>query len=209
MVNRLLHCLRGMPRLGKQELSADARLDIKWWHDYLPESTGVTLLQLQQVLPEAMFDTDSTLSRAGGVRQKEYFTVKYPEAITCREPHIAELEMWAVVVALKVWKDDLTNSALRVKCDNVAMLHAINSGCTSNVEMAALLREIAYVLLRMDSVLVAEYIPSKQNVLPDLLSRWESKEAREKFNRLIRNTGMQRRAVHVVVFDLMHEFHVW
>ncbi len=181
MVNRLLTFLRGMPHLGKRDLSDEARLDIKWWHDYLPESTGVTMLQLHTVLPEALFETDSMLHWARGVRGNEYFTIRYPESVTRMDPHFVVLEMWAVVIALKVWKDHLGGSALRVKCDNVATLHAINSGSMHSSAMAAVLREISYVLSRIDSVLIAEYVLSRQNVLPDLLSQWDNHEARDKF----------------------------
>ncbi len=209
MVNHLLQCLRGMPRQGRQELTPQARLDIKWWYKFLPEFNGVMVLTLVEVVPEGMLEMDSTMTRAEGVCGDSYFTVHFPETVLQRAQHIAQLELLAIMLALKLWGNTFHASTLRVKCDNIWVLQALHSGAARDEFMAETLREIAYLLTLTGSVIKAEYIPSKQNVLPDLLSRWDSQEACKKFQQLTADRCLACTTVLDKLFELTHVHHAW
>ncbi len=62
-------------------MSQEARMDIKWWHDFLPEYNGVSLLSPELVLQENIFETDATLKHAGGTCDREYFMIRFPEEV--------------------------------------------------------------------------------------------------------------------------------
>ncbi len=90
------------------------------------------------------------------------------------------------MIALKLWRERFEGCALVVNCDNKWVVSALNIGHTRDLYMAELLREVVFLLAHLGSVLEAHYIPSKQNVLLDLLLRWDVVEAWNKFVQLTR-----------------------
>ena len=103
--------------------------------------------------------------------------------------NIAHLEMWVVLVALCLWRTELTGLRFVIACDNQVVVNVINSGCTKNTLLQDLLREIVYELATGQMEMLVKYIPTKLNKIPDLLSRWETdNKCRQQFQEIKEET---------------------
>ena len=105
-IARLINGMKNLPRSGSYSLPVKARKDIAWWARFLQEHNGVSLIWLHNI-PDAdkVIATDASKKGLGGIYGKQYFWGRFPEQWQNR--NIAELEIRAVLVALKIWGDQL------------------------------------------------------------------------------------------------------
>ena len=150
--------------------------------------------------------TDACLSGAGGICQGEYFHVKFPEMVLIKaDGNIAVLEMYAILIAVRLWQDRMTGKKIWIKCDNLACVWTINKGKTKHKVMQELMREIAYVSAVKQFWVRAEFIPTLKNEIPDALSRWyQSSEHRRRFKRLTSKSKINRRYINPVMFNMTY-----
>ena len=59
-----------------------------------------------------------------------------------------------------------------IACDNEAMVQVHSSGETRDLTLAAIASNIRFQVAMYDIDLKVRHIPSKTNVIPDLLPRW-------------------------------------
>ena len=160
---------------GKQsELTAndELRKDIRWWRFFYPFD-GVSILWLQDVAePDKLLASDASLIGGGAVCGKQMCHFKFPANILWETDHISQRELYTIVIAVKISKQELQGKMIRFSTDNEASMFAINKGCTSDKFMLKCLRELAWVCAKNQILMKAVYIPTKQNILPDALSRW-------------------------------------
>ena len=93
---------------------------------------------------------DACLKAAGGVRNSECFSVKFPEAVK-NECKITHLELWAIILAVKMWGRELTGKVIRVKTDNEAVSTIVNTGRSYDLHLQTLLRELVWWLAKTSS----------------------------------------------------------
>ena len=93
------------------------------------------------------------------------------------KPSIEFLELFVLSVALKAWEDDkdLKNGRFSIYCDNQAVMFMINNLALSCMQCLKLIRFIALQCLRKNMRIRVKYVRSKDNVLPDALSRLDFK----------------------------------
>ena len=121
--------------------------------------------------PDAIIATDACLSGGGGYCGDQYFAFEFPDHIIAQGHHISVLEMWVVLLAIKIWSREICNLRLQIYCDNSATVDTINRGKCKDKEMLKLLREICF-LCSLNSVQVRTlHIAGKVNRLADQLSR--------------------------------------
>ena len=89
----------------------------------------------------------------------------------------AQLEMATVMVATKLWAPQLKGKGIKISCDDMVSVNVLNSGKSGNPVLQDCMREIMYYAAMYDFKIVARYIKSKNNIIPDPLSRWEQGEA--------------------------------
>ena len=146
-VSRLLQAMKGMKRGQQYKLTEQMRKDIKWWYLFLPGFLGTSVLWLLDVLEvDSEFATDSCLQGVGGVRGWEYFRCKFPKHVR-RDTSIVHLELWAIIIAIRIWGEECACKVIRVKTDNEAVAKILNTGRSADALLQTLLRESNMVVI--------------------------------------------------------------
>ena len=172
LISWLLNTLRCFPKVGAFPVPEEARKDIRWWWHFMPSYNGTSIMWLMDLLDsQAMFVTDTTLIGMGAVRHREFVALKFPEEVQNWCAHIAHKELWAILVACKIWVQEFTGSTLMVECDNIAVVQVLNTGRSRDELLQTLIRELMFVTACHEFRVRAKHIPGKQNLLLDLLSR--------------------------------------
>ena len=161
------------------------RQDLYWWSVFLDKYNGVSMMWLQEDEEEVIsFATDASLTGIAGFKQGQYY--KYcVQGTQYASNNIAHLEMLALVVALKLWINELKTQKIYLHCDNMNVIHTVNGGKCRDKIMQKYLREIAYVLAINQSEIKLKYIKSECNIIPDILSRYTDATYRTRFNNLL------------------------
>ena len=138
--------------------------------------------------------SDASLVGGGAVHGKEYVHFRFPQYMMQEMQHIAQRELLTIMVALKIWHEELQGKVLRFSTDNQWAMHAINSGSTRGEYMLNCIREVAWICAKNHILLRAVYIESKSNHIPDILSRWyiPCSNARRKFKCATDKTWIRR-----------------
>lgn len=154
--------------------------------------------------PDAVIATDVTLQAAGGICAQQCFRVLFPGHIK-QGASIAVLEMWALIIGIKLWSHKLTNKAVIVYCDNQAVAQVVNTGRARDLSLQEGLREICYLAAVAQCEICAQFISGSDNRLPDYLSRWhQGNQYRTAFRRLV--PGFARRPVRRSLFYFSHSW---
>ena len=177
-MNRLLSVLRGLRKPHYRiKLTRAFQKDLYWWSTFATVFNGVSILPgIDWSAPDSVFATDACLRGCGGVRDKTYFHACFPRRIVSLKLPIHDLELLAVVVAVKLWKDEIAGQRVLIYCDNEPSVCAINSGRASQDFTAAGLRELWLTCSLYQIELRAVHLPGCDNRLPDFLSRWDLNE---------------------------------
>ena len=98
------------------------------------------------------------------------------------------------MIAVKLWKQELAGKVVRISTDNIWAMETINKGSMHDNFMLKCLIELAWVAAQHQILIKASFIASKDNTLPDLLSRWyiNNSQARRKFKQETDSTWKRR-----------------
>ena len=127
------------------------------------------------------FYTDSSLNPKlgyGGIFNDRWICGKWGEKfILENKPSIAFLELFALVAAIVTWTDEpeMKNTRVIAFCDNLAVRAMVNNLTTSCPQCMKLIRILTMDNLRNNRRVFIRYVPSKENILADALSRFEMK----------------------------------
>lgn len=178
---------------------------------------GTSLMWMEKFdQPDVIIASDACLLGAGGTftpevqstltvpHFTEFYQTRFPSHIA-DGASIAVLEMWALIITLKLWGDRLTRKTVVVNCDNEAVVHLINSGKAKDLMLQAGLREICLIAATEQFELLAKFLPGNQNRIPDLLSRWDNGENYRKQFRQLAGSAV-RRTVRDSLFYFTHNW---
>ena len=84
---------------------------------------------------------------------------------------IVHLEMFNIVIALRLWAKFWAHSYVRIYCDNMAVVQVVRTSKTRDRFLAACVRNIWFLSATWDIKLDINHIPGKHNTIADLLSR--------------------------------------
>ena len=149
--------------------------DVRWWHKYMKEYDGKSIMWLVQKQAEQnYFTTDACLVGAGGMCQGSYYHKKFLQWLFDKYEniHIMHLEMLAIITGLKVLGQHLYGKKFMIGCDNQAVVNIINAGRSRDQLLQDMLQELMYCLAKLDAELVAQFLPGKSNHVSDMLSRY-------------------------------------
>ena len=190
-ISRLINWMKTLDRQRKYTIPLKARKDMAWWARYLEEYNGVSILWLHNnTEPDQLIATDASKKGYGGISGQQYFKGRFP--LDWHSKNIAELEMWAVLVALKIWAPKLRGQYFRIQVDNEAVATVINSGAARNPALQDGLREIAMLAARHEFIIKAEHITGISNRIPDWLSRWHEVESRKLFRQFAKEKSLHK-----------------
>ena len=178
-VSRLLNQLKGMQRNKWYHVTDEMRRDIKWWYLFLPDFQGCSIMWLIDVFQvDGEFAVNSCLKGAGGVRGDQYFKLKYPRWFLGKHDYkITHLELWAIIIAMRIWGEQVTGKVFRVKMDNEAVAQIVNSGRSQDLLLQKLLRELLWWTSKYECKIKSVHLSGQVNCMPDLLSRWHEGRA--------------------------------
>ena len=87
------------------------------------------------------------------------------------KPSIEFLELFALCVGVFTWIEFLGNKRILLLCDNQAVVSMVNNTSSSCKFCMILIRKLTLKCLKHNLRLTVQYIETKKNILPDLLSR--------------------------------------
>ena len=185
---RMLESLRSCAEVHNK-VDCEMLKDIIWWRNFLPTFDGISILWLDDSLPPgALMALDASMTGGRAVHKQEFFHVKFPEFVKHKATNIAQLELFTVMLAIKMWASDLEGKVVRFYTDNANAMYTINKGHTRDGVMLECIRQITWFTAKHQVLLWAVFIRSKDNILPDALSRWyQSSEARCMVRRITHN----------------------
>ena len=172
-LRRMFELLRGARR-GQRflRLNAAFRSDLQWWHLFMAQWNGVTMMGKQhQALtgPQLYSDASGTFG-CGAWWGEQWFQLPWPQGDN-GYTSIAPKELLPIVIAGFLWGASWRGQLVTAHCDNMAVVEVVNSGYSKDGVLAQLLRVLFFVKAYWEVEVKAVHIPGEQNVLADALSR--------------------------------------
>ena len=201
-VSRLLNELKGMARNRQYAINDEMRKDIKWRYLFLPGFKESCILWLLDTSPiDSEMAVDACLKGAGGIRSDTYFRVKFPGWLLKSEKYtITHLELWVVIIGVKVWGKELSRRIIKIRSDNEAVSYILNTGRSQDLLLQKLLRELTWWLAKFEFKIKSQHLSRAKNTLPDLLNRWhEGPAVQNEFYR-ITNKSMKQCVIDTKMF---------
>ena len=210
-VSRLLNALKGMDRSRWYEVSEQMRQDIRWWYLFVPGFKGTCVMWLlDTVVIDQEMAMDTCMRAAGGVCGNEIFKTKFPPWI-CEDKshkiHIAHLELWSVIIAVKLGGEKLKGKIVRIRTDNESVANVINSRRANDIMLQKQLRELLWWSSIYQCKILVVHLMGRLNKLPDLLSRYFNGDAaRREYHAFTHDMQLVEHAVPVSLFKFMHKW---
>ena len=136
-----------------------------------------------------------------------YFYHPIPEFIHQQDFSIAHYEMLAIIILLKLWATAFKGQKIKLSWDNEVVVSVVNSSKARDQFLQAALRGIVFISAQHDFWVKLVYIPTKKNIILDLLSRaFISKHALKKFAEITKHRNMIKENVNDEMFDFTHEW---
>ena len=187
MLLRMRNVLRRTPDAEPHQVPTELLKDLQWWSYFLPRFDNVSYMWMSQELePDSILATDACMEAMGAVCFDRGIHVMFPEEFLNPEVFIHHLEMIALVVSLKHWKNQLKGKRFVVQCDNKIVVDTLSGQFSRDVLLQQWMRECAFVCAVGKFEIIVKYINTKDNVGPDLLSRkHKTQNFDKKFNELV------------------------
>ena len=162
--------------------------DLQWWLKFVDTFNGHAKIISDSIELEVPLETDSSMSgfaaRWGsrwllGVWHSPFPPDNFPIEHWASPPlnyrsdfNINVLELWPIVSSAQRWCTLWKGFKIRIYTDNTQVMSMINTGRSSNPECMFWLRELFWLSYVYNFQLVASYVRSVDNVVPDFLSRF-------------------------------------
>ena len=168
-------------------ITSEFHKDLAWFNSFLSHYNGITYYEQQNCHSEVHLD--ACLTGLGGSYESMVYAL--PISKDFMNHNIAHLEILNIVVALKVWAQQWANKRIKVKvgvlrpvqqpankrikihCDNMAVVEVLRNGRARDNILALMARNTWLICAMFNIHIIVLHIPSKNNVLADLLSRWQ------------------------------------
>ena len=159
-----------------QSLTAEAREDLQWWAQNLPQMNGRALLREN---PAMAIKTDASLTGWGAVCLED--AIGGPWTKEEKSLHINCLELLGATFAVQAFAKDKQNIVIQLHIDNATLVAYINHmggtkspqlmGGTKSPQLCALAKTLWDWCIQRGIFLVASHIAGVDNVEADFLSR--------------------------------------
>ena len=167
-LNRILQLLRDHHSRNRIILTREFHYDLLWFLKFLRSFNGVVVFRRARA-SQTVF-VDATLTRIGGIWGSRAYTAEIPPNISF-ETSITQLEMYNIVVALRLWARDWSNKIICIRCDNESAVSVCNSGKTRDSFLNLCLYELWLLVCKYNVDLRVQHIRGTDNVIADALSR--------------------------------------
>ena len=150
-------------------LNQEAKADILWWHDFIVQWNGVSIIPSLPSQKKLSLFTDASMFGIGGFLGPNWFSVPVPS--THKDIHINVKELVAVLAAISAWADILSNKEVVLFSDNLTIVQAWTGGTSSSKVLMNLIRKIFLLSAKYGISLHLRHIFGFQNFKADALSR--------------------------------------
>ena len=155
-------------------LTAEAKLDLQWWLDFLSQWSGKSLILQSNWLHSGSMqlytDASGTLGWgaywSGRWLQRSWSTTQQTRDITWKE-------LFAIVMAVHTWGIYWTKQKIVFHCDNQAVVDIWEKGTTRDPYIMALVRLLYFGAAQYNINVCVMHIPGAQNYIADALSRFQ------------------------------------
>ena len=165
-------------------VSRGVKEDLKVWLQFLTNHNGVSVFQNEVWLSSSQMElfTDAASSCGFGVYfQGSWAYGKWPGDWVRRDyiKDMTFLELFPVVVALRLWAHTFQNRKVIFVCDNQAVVSIINRQTSKNRRVMSLVRFMVTLCLKHNILFRSRHISSHDNVIADAISRFQWDRFRE------------------------------
>ena len=156
-------------------ISQAARLDLDWWQKCLRSHNGTCIIEPDwSVNTVVHIFTDASDFGYGAVCRDEWFAISYQGAQAFpRSLSINWRELHAATKALATWGPSLIGSLVMFHIDNTTACCVLNKLYSPVPELMELVRSWCIMLEQYAVNVSVVYIPTKDNIMADALSRGE------------------------------------
>ena len=204
-MSRLLNRLRSLPsEPSRYPVTSDMLSDFDWWLTFLPHFNGSAMIALRlRDFHDVLITCDSSLHRGGATCFDECISFAFPRVTEDLTLHINALELFVLVMAVKIWAPKLAGSRFQISCDNDAAVQVERSRRTRAAFMQRCLRQLCLTSTRYDLDLHVSHISGTHNVFADCLSRWDADSTfQRKFHELASQCNLCFRMLSITSEDL-------
>ncbi len=155
----------------KIKITTGIRSDAKMWLRFLTAHDGKVMFLPQSWVMSDTINLHSDASPKAGsfVYGTQWIRIEYPPAWASL--NIACLEFYPILVGLDVFAHKLANHRIIFVTDNMAVSHIINNQTSKDSLLLQFIREFVLICLKNNIHFSSTYIESKNNYIPDFLSR--------------------------------------
>ena len=140
-VNRILATFRGASHKQKIYLDRDFHADIDWYIQFLPPFNGITFIGKNVVDDMQSLFLDASLTGMGAVWRDHVYATPIRE-IPGFVLTIVHLEMFNVLLALRVWGREWCHSSVKIFGDNHSVVQVVRTGKMRDPFLALCIRNI-------------------------------------------------------------------
>ena len=108
----------------------------------------------------------------GGWTDEQYFHLKLPSSIQYMFSDINQIELFAILVSLRVWGDKWAWRNIIFGCDNDNAVRALNSGASRDQVVQKILKNIHWQCVHNNMMCKATFIASHRSFIMDSLLRF-------------------------------------
>lgn len=177
-LRRLIDLTKKVSRpFHKITLNKESRRDIKAWGIFANHFNGKSLLIQEKWVtsPSLHLHTDAAGSLGyGAIFETQWLYGAWPTAI--KHLPITFKELFPIVLAFEIWGTHFSNKCIMLHSDNYAVVHIINNQTSKDTTIMSLVRKFVLLCMRYNILTKAVHIPGSKNILPDLLSRFQIEE---------------------------------
>jgi len=153
-------------------LTVEAKLDLQWWLDFLPQWSGKSLILQSNWLHSGSMQlyTDASGTQGWGA----YWSGRWLQrswSPAQRLMNIAWKELFAILIAVHSWGAYWTKQKIVFHCDNQAVVDIWGKGTTHDPNIMALVRLLYFRAAQYNINVCVMHIPGADNNIADALSR--------------------------------------
>lgn len=158
-------------------VNSDLNDDLLVWSQFLIDYNGRSFFQGDLVFStEINLFTDAAGSYGfAAIFRTHWCSGKWPPFWVSNKAikNVVLLELFPVVVALEIWGDQFANKRIIFNTDNKGVLFALYCLSPKSLLVIKLLRYLVILCLKFNIWIKAKYVPGKQNIITDALSRFQ------------------------------------
>ena len=183
------------------DLNTEARKDIRWWIEFLPNWNGRNIIIDTQPSTSTIFElyTDASDIGFGIYFDGHWVSEKWPEFIgndICTY-NIDFRELFAIYAAIIIFAGKLSGRQVIIHTDNLPIVHAWHKGSSTSHLIMSLTRSILMIAANNEFAISLQHIPGVRNEAADALSRLKL----DAFQRLMPSSDPQGTVVPSAVWE--------